>query len=50
MVSLAENKKSFDKIKLKRAAEVDITKFKGTETEIFGEKIKTPICIVSTAF
>ena len=50
MVSLRENEQAYDRIKLKRAAEVDISKFQGTETEILGRTIKTPIAIVSTAF
>ena len=50
MVSLRENKDAFNRIKLKRAAEVDDSKFQGTDLEILGCKIKTPICIASTAF
>ena len=50
MVTLRENKDAYDRIKLKRAAEVDATRFQGTETEILGQKVKSPICIVSTAF
>ena len=50
MVSLKENIAAYDRIKLKKATEVDVTKFRGTETELFGQKIKTPICVVSTAF
>ena len=50
MVTLRENVAAYDRIKLKRAAEVDATKFEGLCTEILGQQIKTPICIVSTAF
>ena len=36
MVTLRENKDAYDRIKLKRAVEVDATRFQGTETEILG--------------
>lgn len=37
-------------MKLKQAIFVDDSKWKGTETEILGQKIASPICMTSTAF
>ena len=39
MVTLRDNIEAFEKIKLNRAAEVDIDKFKGLQTEILGQKV-----------
>jgi isopentenyl diphosphate isomerase/L-lactate dehydrogenase-like FMN-dependent dehydrogenase len=50
MVSLREQYEVFKNIKLKQATFVDDSKWKGTETEILGKKIASPICMTSTAF
>ena len=49
-VTLRDNLNAFDNVKLNRSAEVDILKFKGTGTTILGQKVTSPICIVSTAY
>ena len=49
-VTLRDNLNAFDNVKLNRSAEVDIRKFKGTGTTILGQKVTSPICIVSTAY
>lgn len=41
---------AYREIKLKQATFVDDSKWKGTETEILGKKIESPICMTSTAF
>lgn len=40
----------YNNMKLKQATFVDDSKWKGTETEILGTKIDSPICMTSTAF
>ena len=50
MVSLREANKAFGEFRLKPAAEVDEEAFEGTQTTFIGQKIRTPICIASTAF
>ena len=36
MLTLRTTRAAFDRIKLKRAAEVDVTKFQGLQTTVFG--------------
>ena len=49
-ITLRDNLDAFDNVKLNRSAEVDIQKFSGIETTILGQKVASPICIVSTAY
>ena len=49
-VTLKDNLEAFDNVKLNRSAEIDIQKFKGISTTILGQKVASPICIVSTAY
>jgi (S)-2-hydroxy-acid oxidase len=50
MVSLKDSELAFDRIQLKGKAVVDSSKFEGTQTEVMGIKVPSPIFIASTAF
>ena len=51
MLTLNSTRDALDRIKLKRAAEVDPSLFVGTETTVLGGlKVQSPIMIASTAF
>ena len=50
MLTLNSTRAAFDRIKLKRAAEVDVRKFEGTQTTVMGIKVNSPVMIASTAF
>ena len=49
-VSLNEQFDAFKNIKLKKRCFVDENKWQGTEANIMGSQIKSPICMTSTAF
>ena len=49
-ISLNNQEGVYKSIKLKTRVFVDPNKFQGTETQIMGTKIWSPICITSTAF
>jgi isopentenyl diphosphate isomerase/L-lactate dehydrogenase-like FMN-dependent dehydrogenase len=50
MLTLNATRAAFDRIKLKRAAEVDVSKFEGMQTSVLGVDVYSPIMIASTAF
>lgn len=50
MISLRDAEQAFDNYKLKTRAQIDQDKFDGLQTELFGEKVPSPIWISSTAF
>ena len=49
-VSLNDQYQAFKDLKIVQRCFVDSSKWKGTDTDILGTKIDSPICITSTAF